>query len=156
MSINLREAIAHNRKRKDLLREEIKETVQSTDFSHCKSFMSVFEKVYKLVRQRDIGMLTIQDITTEICIQNKIKIYDVYVNGNGPQNALKKIGMKEKYQYFEDTRGKKVYVKYVTLTDLKAFVQRYRYRNKDVQFSDPDWTNANEVENWLCSTLNKV
>ena len=110
-----------------------------------------FEEIYSKIRKDcdkiyGLGKLTAYDISSSICREKNLTISNIYLSGNGPRNAIKKLGIKVKYQKIDNFR-----LPYVTIDSVINSL-------KDKQF-DYDKELVNEViskndgdsfESYLC------
>jgi hypothetical protein len=81
-------------------------------------------------------MLTIYDITAEICRVNGILIDKVYIIGGGPERAVQLLHIVPKKRNI-----KRITLSYVEIADvLRAF--------KDIPLVNP--SNGDEIETFLC------
>lgn len=87
-----------------------------------------FEEIYAKIRKdcdniHGLGKLSAYDISSSIARENNLTIPYVYLSGNGPRNAIKKLGVEIKYQKIENFR-----LPYVT---IKSVVDSLNKNNFD-------------------------
>jgi hypothetical protein len=132
------EAISHCRWKTILCNEVLtKPELQDLKQYANQTFDEIFLFVHSLCSPvKGIGMLTIYDITAEICRVNGILIDKVYIIGGGPERAVQLLHIVPKKRNI-----KRITLSYVEIADvLRAF--------KDIPLANP--SNGDEIETFLC------
>ena len=135
------EARNHSRKKKVI--DKYLENIKLSDYKD-----DDFDKIYEKISNDcngiyGLGQLSIYDITAAICRYYDIKIKKVFIIGNGPRNAIKKLGMKpNKYKI-----NGKITLNYVNIRDVIVAFQKNKY-------TLPSWIkdtkDGDKVESFLC------
>ena len=115
-----KEAIGHQRNKCKLY--ELLYNCEELQIDNLHKYSGQFEDIYKLIhiiidKIDGLGKLCIYDLTAAICRFHNINIDKIYLNGNGPQNAIKKLKIKPKKHTFYG-----ITIDYVEIEDvIRAF-----------------------------------
>jgi hypothetical protein len=108
-----------------------------------KSFEDVFLTISSICDStKGLGTLAIYDVTAAICRSNNIPIENIFLIGNGPKQAIERLGL----QPNEIKIGKR-YLNYVSVTDVKDAFQK---KNISLKQSLVDCMDGDTFETYLC------
>jgi hypothetical protein len=113
------------------------------------SFEEIFTDVLRICKDvKGIGLLSVYDISADICRYNGKRIDRVYIIGNGPKRAVKLLNMSTKTQNIAG-----VSLKYVSIADLvDAFTAKGFCMDASVSDSD----NGDDYETYICNWQKNV
>lgn len=135
------EAIRHSR-RKTIMRSFVKKI--NIDDYNKKTFREIYIDIDKKCKPiKGIGNLGIYDIVAVLCRNNNINIDKVYIIGNGPKNAIKKLNIKTKKHMINDN----IKLNYVTIPNvITAFDLKKYILDENIRYTK----NGDIVESYLC------
>ena len=139
-------AIAHSR-RKTMLKELVK------DIDFAAFTQTTFGEVYAEVDTRygsteGIGRLTVYDIAVAVCRNNGVPIQKVYLLGNGPRRAAKKLYLTPYHTKYETVKnGKRL--PYIEVDEAIDALQVHGCK-VDIGNESPHFV-GDAVESFLCN-----
>lgn len=136
------EAINHCRWKKVL--HSILEKINIVNYEN-KTFEEIIFEIYNICDNvKGVGILTIYDITSAICMYYKININKVYIIGNGPKRAVKLLNIKPKKHKIND----KINLNFVDVIDIiNAFDINNYILNENIRNSK----NGDIFETYICN-----
>ena len=136
------EAIDHCRWKKTL--RSLLEKINIVDYEN-KTFEEIIVEIYNICANvKGVGMLTMYDITSAICRYYKINIYKVYIIGNGPKRAVKKLNIKTKNHKINDV----IRLKYVDIIDV---INAFDLNNYEIDENIRNTKNGDILESYICN-----
>ncbi len=131
------EAIDHCRW-KTVLRGVL-EKIQISDYEN-KSFEEIIVSIHDICRKvNGLGMLTVYDITSAICRNYGIVIDRVYIVGNGPKRAIKKLNISPSRHKIT----KNVSIKYVSIISIVEVLGK--------EMDEKITSDGDAIESFLCN-----
>ncbi len=136
------EAIDHCRWKKVL--HSVLNKINIVDYEN-KSFEEIIFEIYNICDNvKGVGMLTIYDITSAICSYYTINIDKVYIIGNGPKRALKKLNIITKTHKIND----KIRLHFVELIDV---INAFDINNYELDENIRNTKNGDIMETYICN-----
>jgi undecaprenyl pyrophosphate synthase len=136
------EAIDHCRWKKVLY--SVLKKINIVEYEN-KTFEEIICAIYNICDNvKGVGMLTIYDISSEICRYHKTNIKKVYIIGNGPKRAVKILNIKTKIHKIND----KIRLNFVEIIDvINAFdINKYEL-DKNIR----NTKNGDIMETYICN-----
>ena len=110
-----------------------------------KTFEEIIFEIYNICDNvKGVGMLTIYDITSAICRYYTINIDKVYIIGNGPKKALKKLNIITKTHKIND----KIRLNFVELIDV---INAFDINNYELDENIRNTKNGDIMETYICN-----
>ena len=136
------EAIDHCRWKKVL--HSVLKKINIVDYEN-KTFEEIIFEIYNICDNvKGVGMLTIYDITSAICRYYTINIDKVYIIGNGPKRALKKLNIITKTHKIND----KIRLKFIELIDV---INAFDINNYELDENIRNTKNGDIMETYMCN-----
>ena len=136
------EAIDHCRWKKAL--HSILKQINIVNYEN-KTFEEIIFEIYNICDNvKGVGMLTIYDITAAICSYYTINIDKVYIIGNGPKRALKKLNIITKTHKIND----KIRLHFVELIDV---INAFDINNYELDENIRNTKNGDIMETYICN-----
>ena len=136
------EAIDHCRWKKVLY--SVLNKINIVDYEN-KTFEEIIFEIYTICDNvKGVGMLTIYDITSAICRYYTINIDKVYIIGNGPKRALKKLNIITKTHKIND----KIRLKFIELIDV---INAFDINNYELDENIRNTKNGDIMETYICN-----
>jgi len=136
------EAIDHCRWKKVLY--SVLNKINIVDYEN-KTFEEIIFEIYTICDNvKGVGMLTIYDITSAICRYYTINIDKVYIIGNGPKRALKKLNIITKTHKIND----KIRLKFIELIDV---INAFDINNYELDENIRNTKNGDIMETYMCN-----
>lgn len=143
-SIIFKDALNHCRWKKRL--KTVLKDINISEYKN-KTFKQIFCKIHKICSNyKQIGILTVYDLTSGLCNYYNINIKRVYIIGGGPQRAIKLLKLEDKVK--KHNINKKIKLKYVNINDIiKAFNKNSYKLDKNIKNSK----DGDEFESYICN-----
>jgi hypothetical protein len=135
-----RDAISHCRWKSSLM--TVLTSIQIEEYKN-QTFETIFESIGNICDGvKGVGLLTIYDIVSAICVNHTITINRVYIIGGGPKRAITLLNMKTSVHKIGKYR-----LKYVSSSDIINAFAKHGYALDDDMKTE---INGDVFETYIC------